>query len=240
MTSLVTLSAENQIFTVTNPTLKDAERLINSYWRKFVITSILSCEIDYKGRANSKALKAIRLLITKPDGTLIIHEGVKHHPLNWNPPGSELSARVLNNLLIIKSVRRRPKEVIEIKSDAVFIITIAKITEGEFTLWGDEKDMINYVLKNPNIIEKGFKPIATEYRIPFGIVDLLGRDSKGRLVVLEFKRSKASLNAVSQLKRYADALKARGILVAPDITASARKLLEEYGLEFRQLRPPKT
>jgi RecB family endonuclease NucS len=31
----------------------------------------------------------------------------------------------------------------------------------------------------------------------------------------------------------------RGILVAPSITDSAMKLLKDYGLEFREVHPPK-
>ena len=230
-------NATDKVRVYISPKLEEVANLVNNYWDKYVLVSVLDCTIDYIGRAGSKASKATRLLITKPDGTLMVHEGVKHHCLNWNPPGSSLTAELDNGLLVITSVRRRPREIIRIISDRVHVFMLAEITRGEFILWGDEKDMINYVLKNPDVIEKGFKPIATEYRTSFGIVDLLGRDSLGRLVVLEFKRSKASLSAVSQLKRYADALKARGILVAPDITPSARALLEKYGLEFRKLSP---
>lgn len=64
------------------------------------------------------------------------------------------------------------------------------------------------------------------------------------MVVLELKRGRATLDALSQLKRYIDNLSVgnkdlRGILVAPSITESAFKLLGSYGLEFRDLYPPK-
>jgi len=66
----------------------------------------------------------------------------------------------------------------------------------------------------------------------------------GNLVVLELKRRKADLHAVSQLKRYVEALSkehgnVRGILVAPSLTSGAKKLLEKEGLEFRKVQPPK-
>ena len=61
---------------------------------------------------------------------------------------------------------------------------------------------------------------------------------------MEFKRSTAQLSGVSQLKRYVDYMShryenVRGILVAPDITSSALRLLKEYGFEYRKLRPPR-
>jgi RecB family endonuclease NucS len=51
---------------------------------------------------------------------------------------------------------------------------------------------------------------------------------------------------VSQLKRYVDEIKekhekkVRGILVAPNITSSALKLLKEYGLEYVKISKPPT
>ena len=71
-------------------------------------------------------------------------------------------------------------------------------------------------------------------------MDLIGLDGKGNLVVIEFKRATAQLSAVSQLKRYVDYFekygeKVKGVLVAPDITLSAYKLLKEYGFEYIKL-----
>ena len=71
-----------------------------------------------------------------------------------------------------------------------------------------------------------------------GLVDILAKDSKGRLVVIELKRRQADFNAVQQLKRYMDQVKnlkgieTRGVLIAPAIGKNARELLERYGLEF--------
>ena len=75
-------------------------------------------------------------------------------------------------------------------------------------------------------------------------MDVLGRDKDGNIVILELKRRRADLHAVSQLKRYVEAMReeyerVRGILVAPSLTSGARKLLEKEGLEFRKLAPPK-
>jgi len=102
--------------------------------------------------------------------------------------------------------------------------------------------MVNEVMKNPRIIDYDFRPIRSEVETPYGKIDLVGEDSNGNIVIVEFKRSTAQLQAVSQLKRYVDYYKSisknvRGILVAPNITSSARKLLLEYGLEYRKLTP---
>jgi RecB family endonuclease NucS len=47
-------------------------------------------------------------------------------------------------------------------------------------------------------------------------------------------------DAVSQLRRYVGSIDAdvRGILVAPSNTERAEQLLEEFGLDSRQVAPP--
>jgi len=184
-------------------------------------------------------------LILKPDGTLLIHGGEKREPINWQPPGCVLETNIKKNTLVLRSIRRNPREIISIRSDHIYVILATIVESGEFILWGSEKEMIDYVIKHPEIIEKSFRPLDREFHTPFGKIDLIGKDKRGRLVVLEFKRSTAQLSAVSQLLRYVDGLKimgtkgVRGILVAPKATHSALELLKKYGLEFRELKPTK-
>jgi len=106
------------------------------------------------------------------------------------------------------------------------------------TSFGTESQMVEEIVKNPSLIEEGFRPITKELRTEYGMIDLYGVDRQGNVVVIEFKRGRAGLDAVSQLKRYVDELKrerdgrVRGVLVAPSITESALKLLKELGLEY--------
>jgi RecB family endonuclease NucS len=105
--------------------------------------------------------------------------------------------------------------------------------------------MSNYIFyENHEAIEEGFKPIAQEKPTSKGVIDILGKDKNGNLVILELKRRRANLDAVSQLKRYVDTMKEetknlRGILVAPSITENAFNLLKESGMEFREINPNK-
>ncbi len=87
---------------------------------------------------------------------------------------------------------------------------MCKCSEDEFVLWGSESEMVDEVVRNPGIIEDGFKLIGKEVETPYGKVDLVGEDSEGNTVIIEFKRSTAQLQAVSQLKRYVDYYKSMG------------------------------
>ena len=104
--------------------------------------------------------------------------------------------------------------------------------------------MREVVFENPEIIEEGFRPSNREYSTPNGFIDVLGKDKKGNLMVLELKSRRAGINAVKQLKRYMDCFSdnkelVRGILVAPSVTDDASELLDEFKLEFKSLEPPR-
>jgi len=75
-----------------------------------------------------------------------------------------------------------------------------------------------------------------------GGIDLYAQDARGRYVVVELKRGRATQDAVSQLARYVQSVQetvgkavVRGILAAPSITGPARAQLEARGLEFREV-----
>lgn len=219
-----------------NPSLEDAYEFLSKNIYKTLVTLFADCEIEYHGRASSFASIAPRLIIIKVDGSVIVHEHTKREPINWQPPGSIISV-LKSSKLSIESIRKMPKERLYIILDRVYYITSAEVKSGVFTLEGSEKDIVDLVMKNPSLIEEGFKVAEREHRTPYGIIDLLGYDKFGNPFVLEFKRSRATLQAVSQLYRYYMYFvekygRARGALVSPGISEKALNLLGKLGLEY--------
>ena len=119
---------------------------------------------------------------------------------------------------------------------------------------GYEKDMGDMIMAHPHMIEEGFKPTAREYSTEHGFIDILGKDAEGNLMILELKCRKAGVSAVKQIRRYLsdfennenmelkgekEKQKIRGLLVAPSIGDDALELLEEEGIEFVAVDPPK-
>ncbi len=228
-----------------NPSREELKHLIDSALSNEALLTIFArCKVYYDGRAKSELGSGDRVIIVKPDGAFLIHQNRKREPVNWQPPGSLVSLEE-RNLPVLRSVRRKPKEVLEVELEEVYLVSLFKAEDyEELALTGSEAEMAGMIFENPELIEPGFKPLFREKDIGHGIVDILGRDSGGNLVVLELKRRRAELHAVSQLKRYVEALKkehpnVRGILVAPSLTSGAKKLLEVEGLEFRRVEPPK-
>ena len=230
-----------------NITAKDASNVIMRSLAKGDIVIILAnCVIHYEGRALSDIGPGDRLVIIKPDGTLIIHKKIKREPVNWQPPGSKVHTHEKDGRLIIRSVRHSPYEIIIVEClDLYLIVTYDAIDPYALEISGTERDLAEMIYRNPNVIEDGFKVLKLEYQTPFGIIDILGEDKDGKLVVIELKRATAGLQSVSQLRRYVEAMKnmtkkdIRGILIAPRITESALALVRKYGLEYKKLEPPK-
>ncbi|MDK2913272.1 MAG: endonuclease [Thermococcaceae archaeon] len=231
---------------IERPSREEILRIINSALSsKSMLVIFARCRVHYDGRAKSELGSGDRIIMVKPDGAFLIHQSKKREPVNWQPPGSFVSVEGREEVVVLRSIRRRPKEVLEVELEEVYLASLFRAEDyEELSLTGSEAEMAEMLFQNPELIEPGFKPLFREKQIAEGIIDIMGKDRDGNLVILELKRRKADLHAVSQLKRYVEALskqhgKVRGILVAPGITSGAKKLLEKEGLEFRKFKPPK-
>ena len=220
-----------------------------------VVTVVGSCTVDYEGRASSTLGPGERHLMLKPDGSALVHTDEGQQPVNWQPPDCEHEVRLADGegsdgtgreRLIVESQRETPDERLVVRFESVLHVGAFDLTdERDLSLSGTEADLRERVLDDPDLVEDGFSPLATERSTPAGAVDVYGEDRDGRTVVVELKRRRVGPDAVGQLGRYVDALErdmhaeteVRGILVAPSVTDRARRLLAERGLEFVALEP---
>lgn len=232
---------------LTKPSFEDAKELVSAAIRNKQLAMLVgSCVVNYVGRAGSVLPEGERVVMLKPDGTLLVHQMKKREPVNWNPPGCEASARLGEEGLQLISKRERPKEKLLVLFRSLKLAaSFELVDQEELYLVGSERDLINIAFNEPSLIEPGFKPLEREKQTKYGMIDLYGVDRDGNGMAIEFKRGRAELAGVSQLKRYVEELserlgkRIRGILVAPSITSSALKLLKETQLEYVQIgRPP--
>lgn len=191
--------------------------------------------------------KGDRIVIVKPDGTLLVHQGKKREPVNWNPPGCKAATKLGQEGLQLISKRNKPEEKLLVLFKKLKLVAAFELVdEEELHLIGTESDLVKAVLDNPSLIEENFKPIESEKPIQYGVIDLYGVDEKGNGTAIEFKRATATLSAVGQLKRYTNELEkelnknVRGILAAPSITSGTLKLLKKEGLEYLKMEEPPT
>jgi RecB family endonuclease NucS len=237
------------VTSLSDPAPPDASDAIEAGLADGAMVSVVGdCVVDYEGRTNSFLPAGERLVVLKPDGTLLVHRSEKRKPVNWQPPGSTLQAVVADDRLHVRSTRRDPEEFVDVRFEAVYHVAAMALTDGrELDHAGTEEDLRQRILADPSLLEPGFVPQDTERRNVAGPADIYGEDADGRPVIVELKRRRTGPDAVSQLKRYVDEFlretsvddeTVRGVLVAPSVTDTARQLLDNESLEFVALDPP--
>jgi RecB family endonuclease NucS len=204
------------------------------------------CTIDYQGRAQSQLGSGERLVLIKPDGTLLVHthEGVK--PVNWQPPGTKTSAAVEeldagDPRLIVTVERSSPDEIVTIAFEDVHVATAFALDDVEdLELLGTEEDIHELLRLHPDLVEEGFTPYDMELDRRRGPMDIYGHDAEGTRTVVEVKRRTAGIEEATQLARYVERERdkhdeVRGLLAAPGVSDKAKKYLDEKSLEHCDL-----
>lgn len=211
------------------------------------ITIFANCSIRYSGRAESFLPEGDRIIIIKPDKTLLVHQPSGSNPINWMKEGSYHHLSQGDEGLVLESKNLSLKEFLNIYIKEVYAAHIQELKDGQsLQLMGSEKDMAEMIYNNPELIEKGFKPLSKEEHTKYGFIDVFGYDKNNVLSVVECKRYVADLKAVDQLRRYVEKIKSlkgldkvRGIIAAPKISPNAKRMLRDFGFEFRAVKPPK-
>jgi hypothetical protein len=230
-----------------NPSAETAAKIVSeALSERKTVFLVGNCWVDYRGRASSKLKPGERIVMIKEDGSVLVHRPTGYEPVNWQPPGCLFQTSVVENVLRIRAIRRRPPESLGILFDNVFLVsTLSLIDQGEFSLYASEEDMQRAILLEPEIVEKGFRPITYEKKVEPGFVDVYGTDKDGKFVVIEIKRKTAGREAALQLAKYVESVRSmvnrdvRGILVAPSIAKGVQRLLATLKLDLKPLDPKK-
>jgi endonuclease len=190
------------------------------------------CTVDYQGRLDAHLPEASRLIMMKADGCIAIHaDGGAYKPLNWMNAPNTLCEE--DGVIVVTN----PK-------DERLVITLHEIFFDHAHVLGQDpglqKDGVEAHLQellasSPHAIEPGLVLVRREYPTDIGPVDLLCRDSHGRVVAIEVKR-RGDIDGVEQLSRYLERLQRdsslgelRGVFVAQAIKPQARVFAESRG-----------
>jgi RecB family endonuclease NucS len=229
------------------PTATEAlDILQEGFDRGYMVVLLGRCRVEYDGRAASSLDAGNRLVVTKPDGTILVHTETGQKPVNWQPPGCTHEGSIVDGELVVESQRSTPEEELIVRFERIDQVTAYDGTgASDVSVSGTEADLKERILDDPSLIEEGFEPRVTERETPAGAVDIYGRDAEENAVAIELKRRRVGPDAVSQLNRYVETLEEelhagvelRGILVAPSVTDRAEQLLARRGLEFVSLSP---
>jgi endonuclease len=195
---------------------------------------VARCEVRYTGRLNAVLPEAVRLLILKADGSVLVHDdagGFK--PLNWMT--APTSVEDAGNTLIV----RKPKTDDALEIRLVEILSDVRHDMGESAALqkdGVERDLQEELAAAPAALGEELTLVRREWATEVGPVDLMCRDERGEWVAVEIKRI-ATIEAVEQLTRYLGFIRedpaksaCRGILAAQKLKPQAVTLAESRGI----------
>jgi RecB family endonuclease NucS len=196
---------------------------------------VARCEVRYSGRLTAVLPEALRLLMIKSDGSVMVHAdtgGFK--PQNWMTPPTvieESEGRLVVRKRAGASEDRLDIRIAEVLSDVTHEMdppTQAAALEKD----GVERDLQEALAAAPGWCGEGFRLVRREWPTDIGPVDLMCRDEADDWVAVEIKRV-ATIDAVEQLTRYLDRIRidpamagCRGVLAAQQIKPQARVLAE--------------
>ncbi|MBE6483360.1 MAG: endonuclease NucS [Actinomycetaceae bacterium] len=204
------------------------------------------CSVDYSGRLDAHLEPAVRLLVLKADGSVLVHsDGGSYKPLNWMSPPARMRRREPEPEESAAGVSE-VWEVSHLKTDDALIIRIFQVFGDYERALGEEPGLVKdgveahlqkLLAEQVERLGKGLSLVRREFPTPIGPVDLMLRDGNGGHVAVEVKR-RGEIDGVEQLTRYLDLLgrdplltPLRGIFAAQEIRPQARVLAADRGIE---------
>jgi endonuclease len=200
---------------------------------------VARCSVTYTGRLDAHLPEALRLLMFKADGSVLVHaDAGGYKPLNWMTPPTVIEEST--DSIIVRKRAGASEDRLEIAiKDVVSDVSHDMGSPDEDTALskdGVEAHLQELLAEQPHWCGEGFRLVRREWPTDIGPVDLMCRDAEDEWVAVEIKRV-AGIEAVEQLTRYLERIRldpavasCRGVLAAQAIKPQARVLAEARGI----------
>jgi RecB family endonuclease NucS len=200
---------------------------------------VARCEVSYSGRLTARLPEALRLLMIKSDGSVLVHADVGgYKPLNWMTPPTVIEEEP--GLIVVRKLKgddRLDIRIAEVVSDSRHEMDFDAGLEKD----GVEADLQVALAEAPGFCGEGFRLVRREWPTDIGPVDLMCRDAEDGWIAVEIKRV-GTIDAVEQLARYLERIRldpalrdCRGVLAAQVVKPQARVLAEARGIAWVEL-----
>jgi endonuclease len=199
---------------------------------------VARCEVDYSGRLSAHLPEALRLLMIKADGSVMVHaDAGGYKPLNWMTPPTAIEES--DGRIVVRKVKG--DDALDIRLHEVVVDVTHDMGEpaaGAILIKdGVERDLQDALADQPHWCGEGFRLVRREWPTDIGPVDLMCRDDEDGWIAVEIKRV-ATIDAVEQLHRYLERIQrdpamadCRGVLAAQVFKPQARVLAESRGID---------
>ena len=197
---------------------------------------VARCSVEYSGRLSARLPEALRLVMLKADGSVLVHaDAGGYKPLNWMTPPTvieEDGERIVVRKRAGKAEDRLEIRIVELLSDVTHEMGEAAGLEKD----GVERDLQEALAAAPERLGEELRLVRREWPTDVGPVDLMCRDREDGWVAVEIKRI-GTIEAVEQLSRYLERIRVdpakaacRGILAAQQLKPQAVALATARGI----------
>jgi RecB family endonuclease NucS len=198
---------------------------------------VARCSVDYSGRLSARLPEALRLIMLKGDGSVLVHaDSGGYKPLNWMTPPTVVDEE--GERIVVRKLKG------EDRLDIVLHEVLSDVTHAmdadaaQLEKDGVEAHLQELLADAPAWCGEGFRLVRREWPTDIGPVDLMCRDGDDAWVAVEIKRV-GTIEAVEQLSRYLERIQldpamadCRGVLAAQVVKPQARVLAEARGLAW--------
>ncbi len=196
---------------------------------------VARCEVVYTGRLTARLPEALRLVMVKADGSVMVHaDSGGYKPSNWMTAPTILEEEP-GSMVVRKpgTEDRLEIRIAEVLSDMTHDMGEPAALEKE----GVERELQELLADAPAWCGEGLRLLRREWPTDIGPVDLMCRDGEDEYVAVEIKRI-GTIEAVEQLTRYLERIRTepglgrcRGVLAAQVLKPQARVLAESRGID---------
>jgi RecB family endonuclease NucS len=197
---------------------------------------VARCEVRYTGRLDALLPEALRLIMIKADGSVMVHaDHGGYKPSNWMTP--PVAIEESDEAIVVRKFAGATEDrldirIVEVLSDVTHDMGEAAALEKD----GVEAHLQELLAEQPHWCGEGFRLVRREWPTDIGPVDLMCRDADDGWIAVEIKRV-GTIDAVEQLTRYLERIRldptmgeCRGVLAAQSIKPQARVLAEARGI----------
>jgi RecB family endonuclease NucS len=198
---------------------------------------VARCSVEYSGRLSARLPEALRLVMLKADGSVLVHaDAGGYKPLNWMTPPTAVEE--LGDTIVVRKLKGEDRLEITLHEVLSDVDHLMDADADRLDKDGVEADLQVALAAAPHFCGEGFRLVRREWPTDIGPVDLMCRDCDDGWIAVEIKRV-GTIDAVEQLTRYLERIRrdpataeCRGILAAQIVKPQARVLAEARGIAW--------
>src|SRR5438270_1732538 len=152
---------------------------------------VARCEVRYSGRLSALLPEALRLIVVKSDGSVLVHaDAGGYKPLNWMTPPTVIEEQP--GRIIVRKKAGSTEDRLEIRIDEVLEDVTHDMgspdEDPQLAKDGVEAHLQELLAERPQTCGEGFRLVRREWPTDIGPVDLMCRDQDEEWVAVEIKR----------------------------------------------------